>query len=434
MNFRPYRRSIRLPEYDYSRFGYYYVTICTKNRELYFENNKIKQIIQQHWLEIPKHFKNIELDEYVVMPNHLHGIIVINVGAIHESPANKHAIYKRAIRELPLQEDRRQMLLPKIIGRFKMNSTKYINILLNQPGQPLWQRNYYEHIIRDKQSLNRIRHYIKTNPKNWETDRNNPKNWHVIAIIGVIASIVLVATKSARDKARIVKGLQFSASVHHALGAYAVGIWDFDDGTATDYSGHEHDGTINEAVPVADTPSGEGQALSFDGSNDYVYAEVGDWLGVSNTPWTVSAWFKSPNSGGPIIGITSNPPSGGWTMPFMSLASDGILYGWAWNGGRPSSNVGFNKWICGVVVYDPSEGIKLYVNGELADSSSDTNYLASGTTDYWTTYTAGAKPPNVPSYFKGIIDDVRIYERALSSAQIRKLYVEGAKEKGLVIK
>ena len=77
MSYLPKRRSIRLPEYDYSQSGYYYVTICTKERELYFNKDEVKQIIRQHWLEIPEHFKNVELDEYIVMPNHIHGIVVI---------------------------------------------------------------------------------------------------------------------------------------------------------------------------------------------------------------------------------------------------------------------------------------------------------------------------------------------------------------------
>ena len=177
----PCRRSIRLQEYDYSKTGIYYVTLYAQNRELLFEDNNIKNVIEKHWLNIPENFKNIELDRWVVMPNHLHGIIVI-VGAIHESPAcetiNEYATRnERAIRELPLPENRRKMLLPRIIGKFKMNSSKEINILLNRSGQKLWQRNYYEHIIRNQKSLDKIRTYIKNNPGNWDKDRNNPKNW-----------------------------------------------------------------------------------------------------------------------------------------------------------------------------------------------------------------------------------------------------------------
>ena len=188
-----HRQSIRLRNYDYSLQGLYYVTMCSQNRELYFGNDDIKDIIEKHWLNIPKYFNNIELDEWVVMPNHLHGIIAIvgaipvgaipvgaiPVGAIPVGAIPVGAIPVGAIHELPLQEDRRKMLLPKIIGKFKMNSSKEINILLNRSGQKLWQRNYYEHIIRDERSLCRIRQYIKNNPINWETDRNNPKNYKI---------------------------------------------------------------------------------------------------------------------------------------------------------------------------------------------------------------------------------------------------------------
>jgi len=161
-----------LLKYDYSQLGYYYITICTQNRELCFKDNNIKQIIKKHWLEIPKQFDNVKLDEYIIMPNHIHGIIIINhVGAIHESPK-----IKRVIRELPLRRDRRQMLLPKIIGKFKMRSAKEINLQLNQSGQSFWQRNYYEHIIRNQKSLDEIRKYIKLNPYSWDRDRNNIKN------------------------------------------------------------------------------------------------------------------------------------------------------------------------------------------------------------------------------------------------------------------
>ncbi|WP_092460028.1 transposase [Thermoflavifilum thermophilum] len=109
-------------------------------------------IAQQCWLEIPNHFPNVSLDEHVIMPNHIHGIMIINddnnntrnVGAIHDVGA---------IHELPLPQQppdayqRRKMLLPKIMGYFKMNVAKQINIFRNTPGQPIWQRNYDERII-----------------------------------------------------------------------------------------------------------------------------------------------------------------------------------------------------------------------------------------------------------------------------------------------
>ena len=78
MSHLPQRRSIRLPKYDYSSQGLYYITICTQNRELYFDRDDVKQIIDTQWLELKNKYPNIDLDEYIVMPNHIHGIIVIN--------------------------------------------------------------------------------------------------------------------------------------------------------------------------------------------------------------------------------------------------------------------------------------------------------------------------------------------------------------------
>ena len=166
-----HRRSIRLKEYDYSQCGAYFINICTKNRECYFETYSVlKNIVKTEWENIPNQYPHIELDEYVIMPDHFHGILIINddndyciVGAIHE---------------LPLQESwkiRRKMMIPKIVGKFKMQTAKKINQVRNTPGVPFWQRNYYEHIIRSEDELNRIREYIINNPSQWKSDKNISK-------------------------------------------------------------------------------------------------------------------------------------------------------------------------------------------------------------------------------------------------------------------
>ena len=161
------RRSLRLRDYDYSQAGAYFITICTNNREFYLEKlPKLKQIAQDQWKELEKRFLEIELDEFIVMPNHIHGIIFI-VGVIHEL--------------LLHNQYRRNMMLPKAIGYFKMNTAKQFNQILNRTGQPFWQRNYYEHVIRNEKELNRIRDYIQNNPLKWELDRENPisKNFNL---------------------------------------------------------------------------------------------------------------------------------------------------------------------------------------------------------------------------------------------------------------
>ena len=115
-------------------------------------------------------FGNIELDKFAVMPNHVHGIIKIidNVGEIHELPLQK-------INHADQKIERRRMLIPKVVGYFKMNSAKQINTIRNTTGIPVWQRNYYEHIIRNENKLNKIREYIQNNPLKWHLDRDNPR-------------------------------------------------------------------------------------------------------------------------------------------------------------------------------------------------------------------------------------------------------------------
>lgn len=171
------RRTIRLQGFDYSQAGAYFVTICAQNRECMFGAitdgrmvlNDAGKIVVDEWMKIAKIGNKIELDKWIVMPNHFHGILVINysVRAIHESP----------LHESPLQmtvTQRRNMSLPKLIGRFKMLSSKRINEMRGTQARPVWQRNYYEHVIRNDDEMNRIREYIANNPARWELDRENP--------------------------------------------------------------------------------------------------------------------------------------------------------------------------------------------------------------------------------------------------------------------
>lgn len=159
------RRSIRLQGYDYSRAGAYFVTVCTQNRQCLFgENvdgkmalNDAGRMIQTIWNGLPEHYHHVELDEFVVMPNHLHGIIAIVGAGLKPAPTpiNQHG-------------------LPEIVRALKTFSARRINEMRNTPGAKLWQRNYYEHIIRNDDELNRIREYIANNPSQWEMDRENP--------------------------------------------------------------------------------------------------------------------------------------------------------------------------------------------------------------------------------------------------------------------
>ncbi|MEW6657025.1 MAG: transposase [Thermodesulfobacteriota bacterium] len=117
--------------------------------------NEYGDIVVDCWLDLPKHYSNIESDYYVIMPNHMHGIITILVGAgLKPAPTR------------PLSE---------IVRGLKTFSSRAINTLRGAPGKPVWQRNYYERIIRNEESLNRIREYIATNPWRWDLDRENPQ-------------------------------------------------------------------------------------------------------------------------------------------------------------------------------------------------------------------------------------------------------------------
>jgi len=175
---RHHRRSIRLPHYDYSQLGYYYVTICTQGKICLFGKiakgrmrlNRSGRIILRCWFSIPKHFSHIDLDLFVIMPNHLHGIIHITDLYSHRIQTGRGEVTS------PLHR-LRTPTLGRIIGYFKYQSTKQINRLFNSPGQRIWQRNYHERVIRNDTELNYIREYVINNSLKWDLDRNNPANW-----------------------------------------------------------------------------------------------------------------------------------------------------------------------------------------------------------------------------------------------------------------
>ena len=184
------RQSHRLKGYDYSQNGMYDITICTRSRENLLskiENNggvglaltlsdaakpnltRIGEIVDRNWNEMPNHFPNVVLDEYVIMPNHFHGILVIKSGN------NGIATCERAP-----ASDAPPLSLGSIIGSFKskcvVENLKYIEENgLDEIGK-IWQRNYHDQIIRNEDDLKRFRKYIRDNPKNWPEDENNPEN------------------------------------------------------------------------------------------------------------------------------------------------------------------------------------------------------------------------------------------------------------------
>jgi len=158
-----HRRSVRLPGYDYSQPGAYFVTICTYNRELSLQADQVKEAVRSVWLGLPARFPRVVLDELVIMPNHLHGIIILAPTAACGGAARKGAASSAPT-------------LGAIIRAFKSISAILSNKILNRSGLPFWQRNYYEHVIRDEDELNIIRQYICDNPRNWLDDPDNPSN------------------------------------------------------------------------------------------------------------------------------------------------------------------------------------------------------------------------------------------------------------------
>jgi len=170
------RKLNRLRKYNYSQAGRYYITICTKNREEFFgeiENGEVR--LNQYgivsincWKKIPKHFSDVVLEEYVIMPNHIHGIIIIR---------DRHRLVGNNDRcslqnKFNNDHQRNMELLPKIISQFKSSVSRFIRLHFDNYKFG-WQKSFYDHIIRNEIEYQRIKQYIMDNPKNWSTDRNN---------------------------------------------------------------------------------------------------------------------------------------------------------------------------------------------------------------------------------------------------------------------
>jgi len=170
------RKSIRLQEYDYSQAGGYFITICTHEKECLFgevvdgeiQLNDIGKIVKSEWLKTEEIRDNVSTDEFVIMPNHVHGILFI------DEPSDRRGTVHRA----PTFERFGQPTsnsIPTIIRSFKATVTKQINEHRNTPGQKIWQSNYFDRVIRNDDELIRIREYILYNPLKWQIDKENPE-------------------------------------------------------------------------------------------------------------------------------------------------------------------------------------------------------------------------------------------------------------------
>jgi len=145
---------LRIPSFDYSQTGAYFVTICSRDRQCLFEEiiegqaklSRIGETVGRCWNDIPNHFRAIILDSFVIMPNHLHGILIFSGDVV---------------------ECGRARTLQTVVGSFKSAASK-------QTGASIWQRNYWERVVRNEDELNRIRTYIDKNPLRWPDDPENP--------------------------------------------------------------------------------------------------------------------------------------------------------------------------------------------------------------------------------------------------------------------
>jgi putative transposase len=179
------RRSIRLPNYDYSQEGFYFVTICVQKAERllgYISKGKMVvnpagRMVQEVWDRLPSYCTGVEMDEFVVMPNHIHGIVRLGTSAVGATLCGCPDSGAPAQSGQP-QRVAPTVSLPGVIHRFKSVTTANYAAEVGRSGwKPfrgrLWQRNYYEHVIRDERSLDRIREYVRNNPLRWHLDREN---------------------------------------------------------------------------------------------------------------------------------------------------------------------------------------------------------------------------------------------------------------------
>jgi REP element-mobilizing transposase RayT len=180
-----HRRSIRLEGYDYTQRGAYFVTLNVAQRDPIFGEviddevrlSPIGEIVRDYWLRLPQIFP-IDLDAWVIMPDHLHGVIVM--GEAFGGQNLGMAVGSHAPNASPLHAHRRRPhgthpdSLGAVVQNFKSVTTRKVNQQRGTPGGPVWQRNYYEHVVRDEGDLERIRRYITANPFRWSQGVRDP--------------------------------------------------------------------------------------------------------------------------------------------------------------------------------------------------------------------------------------------------------------------
>lgn len=165
-----HRRSVRIKGYDYTQPGKHYITIITNDRNHlfgeitngYMQLNRYGQIVKDQWLKTADIRENVNLDTYIIMPNHIHAIIILT------ATGNRVTKPRDPIKNTEQFGKPVSGSIPTIIRSFKSVVTKHINIMRQTPGNAVWQRGYYGHIINNDRDLNRIRQYIADNPIKWD--------------------------------------------------------------------------------------------------------------------------------------------------------------------------------------------------------------------------------------------------------------------------
>lgn len=174
--------STRLKNHDYSENGYYFVTVCVKNREYLFgeiENGSMKineygTIVKKCWDDLGNHYENLQLGEFVIMPNHVHGIMIIdNDIPIETGYKQKETGYKPVSTKTKKKMMIKKHGISEFVRAFKTFSSRRINKLRNAQSVPVWQTRYYDHIIQNEKELSEICDYINNNPLKWEEDELN---------------------------------------------------------------------------------------------------------------------------------------------------------------------------------------------------------------------------------------------------------------------
>lgn len=237
----------------------------------------------------------------------------------------------------------------------------------------------------------------------------------VIAMIGFIASIILVRVQPARERARIASALNFSHTLQNTLGADAVGVWRFEEigNTAFDNSGYDNNGTIYGATHTGGIL---GSALNFDG-NDWV--QINGDVGL-NGAMTIEFWFNTPNKNTNQYFLDNRNPGTWWFIKNYTGGTCGTISGNICFENRvmaKDSDWNINQWTH-IVVTDDTSTIKMYINGKLVDTGSGQPTTISTNLRIGTRYTNSG-------YFQGKIDEVRIYNQMLTTAQIQEHYLAG---------